>query len=58
MENFLDCFPGGLYPFKIQINFKSQKFVEFIITILFQTGSLVNGESCFLSSYLSDLNYP
>jgi hypothetical protein len=47
----------GLNPFKIQSNFKSQKLVEFIFRILSRIGSLTNGESCFSSSYLSDLNF-
>jgi hypothetical protein len=54
---FLRFFPGGLDPSKIRGKFISQKVVGFIFRILFQIGSLTNGESCSFSSYLSYLNF-
>jgi hypothetical protein len=55
---FLRFFPSDLNPFKIQSKFKSHKFVEFIVQIVFGFGSLANGESCSSWANISFLNFP
>jgi hypothetical protein len=57
-REFIRFFRRGFYPFKIRSTFKSHKIVEFTFQIMFRIGSLSNGQSCSLSSYLSVLNFP